>query len=194
MQVSAAGQLGALAWRVAHAAHSSRRSFGDPSRRICCTALPHLNFEWAAVPTELTIGAIKEAVSKRHGGGLPQLTLYKNVVRSGLWTRIGMHIAAHIFTVLSTNADTLLSGAKGDGEGGRAGHTLMDGVGLSQQLPRSWITLPALSNAPPPFVFKCCHHTVRSEVSVSPNRFRAVPPPTALHPLHATSDTTPRPV
>ncbi|KAG2433275.1 hypothetical protein HXX76_008343 [Chlamydomonas incerta] len=48
--------------------------------RICCTALPHLNFEWPAVPTELALGAIKEAVVKRHGGALPQLTLYKDVV------------------------------------------------------------------------------------------------------------------
>lgn len=49
-------------------------------RRICCTALPHLNFEWPAVPTELTLGAIKEAVVKRHGGALPELSLYKDVV------------------------------------------------------------------------------------------------------------------
>ncbi|GFR50732.1 hypothetical protein Agub_g12989 [Astrephomene gubernaculifera] len=48
--------------------------------KICCTALPHLNFDWPAVPTELTVGAIKEAIKKRHGGGLPQLTLYKDVV------------------------------------------------------------------------------------------------------------------
>ncbi|KAG2449438.1 hypothetical protein HYH02_005585 [Chlamydomonas schloesseri] len=48
--------------------------------RICCTALPHLNFEWPAVPTELALGAIKEAVVKRHGGALPQLTLFKDVV------------------------------------------------------------------------------------------------------------------
>ncbi|KAG2497042.1 hypothetical protein HYH03_005044 [Edaphochlamys debaryana] len=48
--------------------------------RICCTALNHLNFEWPAVPTELALGAIKEAVVKRHGGALPGLRLYKDVV------------------------------------------------------------------------------------------------------------------
>ncbi|GLC36559.1 hypothetical protein PLESTB_000161900 [Pleodorina starrii] len=48
--------------------------------KICCTALPHLNFEWPAVPTDITLSAIKDAISKRHGGSLPQLTLYKGVV------------------------------------------------------------------------------------------------------------------
>ncbi|GIM15432.1 hypothetical protein Vretimale_18207, partial [Volvox reticuliferus] len=48
--------------------------------KICCTALPHLNFEWPAVPTDLTLSAIKEAIVKRHGGSLPKLTLFKGVV------------------------------------------------------------------------------------------------------------------
>ncbi|EFJ51376.1 hypothetical protein VOLCADRAFT_103419 [Volvox carteri f. nagariensis] len=48
--------------------------------KICCTALPHLNFEWPAVPTDLTLSAIKEAIVKRHGGSLPHLTLFKGVV------------------------------------------------------------------------------------------------------------------
>ncbi|GIM15433.1 hypothetical protein Vretimale_18207, partial [Volvox reticuliferus] len=50
--------------------------------KICCTALPHLNFEWPAVPTDLTLSAIKEAIVKRHGGSLPKLTLFKGAPRT----------------------------------------------------------------------------------------------------------------
>mmetsp|Transcript_14509 Transcript_14509/g.31557 ORF Transcript_14509/g.31557 Transcript_14509/m.31557 type:complete len:163 (-) Transcript_14509:927-1415(-) len=48
--------------------------------RICNLSLTHLNFEWPAVPTEVTIGVIKDAIRKRHGGTALNLTLYKNNV------------------------------------------------------------------------------------------------------------------
>ncbi|PNH10763.1 hypothetical protein TSOC_002470 [Tetrabaena socialis] len=48
--------------------------------KICCSALPHLNFEWPMVPTELTLGSIKDAIIRRHGGGISNIIIYKESV------------------------------------------------------------------------------------------------------------------
>ena len=48
--------------------------------RINGPALPHLNFEWPVVPTEVNLGLIKDAIAKRHGGAMPGITLYKGTV------------------------------------------------------------------------------------------------------------------
>lgn len=48
--------------------------------RICNISLPHLNFEWPAVPTDVTIGVVKGAISARHGGTVPGLVLWRGSV------------------------------------------------------------------------------------------------------------------
>lgn len=54
-----------------------------PSEYVACRivniALPHLNFEWPAVPTEVTLSVIKGAIGKRHGGSALDLKLYNEV-------------------------------------------------------------------------------------------------------------------
>ncbi|KAL6760874.1 hypothetical protein V8C86DRAFT_2546787 [Haematococcus lacustris] len=49
--------------------------------RVCNVSLPHLNFEWPAVPTELSISLIKEAVHRRHRGTALDLTMWLNTVQ-----------------------------------------------------------------------------------------------------------------
>lgn len=48
-------------------------------------SLPHLNFEWPAVPTStVTLSAVRQAIVKRHGGAVYDLTLWRDVVRGDM--------------------------------------------------------------------------------------------------------------
>ena len=64
----------------------------------------HCTLHRPAVPTDLTLGIIRDAITKRHGGGVPEVTLYKDSVRPGAtvvwarWTpmsRYGTPLLAH---------------------------------------------------------------------------------------------------
>lgn len=51
-----------------------------------------LSFDWPAVPTDVTLSMIKEAIYKRHGGTVMNLVLYKDQVRACCSTSINARL------------------------------------------------------------------------------------------------------
>lgn len=51
-----------------------------------------LSFDWPAVPTDVTLSMIKEAIYKRHGGTVMGLVLYKDQVSAFCSTSINARL------------------------------------------------------------------------------------------------------
>mmetsp|Transcript_1252 Transcript_1252/g.3363 ORF Transcript_1252/g.3363 Transcript_1252/m.3363 type:complete len:177 (-) Transcript_1252:376-906(-) len=57
-----------------------------PTEYVCCriasaTLASPLDFEWPAVPTDVTIAMIKDAIVQRHGGAVADIKLYHDQVK-----------------------------------------------------------------------------------------------------------------
>ncbi len=60
-----------------------------------------LNFEWGAVPTEVTVAMIKDAIFKRHGGATAELTLFREQVRKHSETKQNCHFSSLLLRLCS---------------------------------------------------------------------------------------------
>lgn len=63
-----------------------------------------LSFDWPAVPTDVTLSMVKEAIYKRHGGTVMSLVLYKDQVSACCSTSINATLVRRVFILVIVQA------------------------------------------------------------------------------------------